>query len=222
MIRFRDGLVVVLALTTGAVNAVSYLRLGKIFSSVTTGNLALLGVSVGQRNAGLATNAGLALAGYGAGVLVGGALAGTPDEDQPAWPRRTTVSLAVELLVLAGFSGGWLASGGHPAGAVRVTLLAIASAAMGIQSAAVRRLGQMSTTYLTSTMTGLLQALAVRNWPSQWQRSSGVLLAFLAGALLGGLATLRAPAAVPAAILIPIAAVLALAVPAALARERAG
>jgi uncharacterized membrane protein YoaK (UPF0700 family) len=125
VIRFRDGLVVMLALTTGAVNAVSYLRLGKIFCSVITGNLALLGVAAGQRDvaagqrdAGLAANAGLALAGYGAGALAGGALAGTPDKDQPAWPRRTTVSLAVELLVLAGFSGGWLAASGHPARAV--------------------------------------------------------------------------------------------------------
>lgn len=48
--RLRDGLVVVLALTTGSVDAVSYLRLGKVFSSVMTGNLALLGISAGQRN----------------------------------------------------------------------------------------------------------------------------------------------------------------------------
>ena len=53
-IRFRDSLVVVLALTAGAVNAMSYLQLGKVFSSVITGNLALLGVSAAQRDAGLA------------------------------------------------------------------------------------------------------------------------------------------------------------------------
>jgi uncharacterized membrane protein YoaK (UPF0700 family) len=184
-LRLRDALVVALALTTGSVDAVSYLRLGKVFSSVITGNLALLGVSAGLRETGLAVSAGLALAGYGLGVLAGGALAGTPERDQPVWPRQATVTLVLELLVLAGFSGGWLAAGGHPSGGQRLALLAVAAAGMGMQATAVRRLGPMSTTYLTSTLTGVLQALAVRRWPSQWQRSTGVLLA---GCTLGDIA----------------------------------
>jgi uncharacterized membrane protein YoaK (UPF0700 family) len=221
-IRLRDGLVVVLALTTGSVDAVSYLRLGKVFSSVITGNLALLGISAGQRNPGLAVNAGLALAGYGLGVLVGGAFAGTPEQDQPAWPRPVVVTLALELLVLAGFSGGWLAAGGHPSGGPRLALLAVAAAGMGMQATAVRRLGPMSTTYLTSTLTGVLQALAIRRWPSEWQRSTGVLLAFAVGAVLGGLAALQAPAAVPAAALVPLALVVACSLPAAVRRKPGG
>jgi uncharacterized membrane protein YoaK (UPF0700 family) len=221
-IRLRDGLVVVLALTTGSVDAVSYLRLGKVFSSVITGNLALLGVSAGQRNTGLAVNAGLALAGYGLGVLAGGALAGIPEKGQPTWPRRATVTLAAELLVLAGFSGGWLAAGGHPSGAPRIALLAASAAAMGMQAVAVRRLGPMSTTYLTSTLTGVLQALAIRRWPSEWQRSTGVLLAFVIGAVLGGLAALLAPAAVPAAALVPLAAVVISSLPAAVKGDPGG
>jgi uncharacterized membrane protein YoaK (UPF0700 family) len=221
-IRLRDGLVVVLALTTGSVDAMSYLRLGKVFSSVITGNLALLGVSAGQRNTGLAVNAGLALAGYGLGVLAGGALAGIPEKGQPTWPRRATVTLAAELLVLAGFSGGWLAAGGHPSGGPRLALLAAAAAAMGMQAVAVRRLGPMSTTYLTSTLTGVLQALAIRRWPSDWQRSTGVLLAFVIGAVLGGLAALLAPAAVPAAALVPLAAVVTSSLPAAVKGDPGG
>jgi uncharacterized membrane protein YoaK (UPF0700 family) len=35
----------VLTLTTGALDVVSYLRLGKVFSSVISGDLALLGVA---------------------------------------------------------------------------------------------------------------------------------------------------------------------------------
>ncbi len=221
-LRLRDGLVVVLALTTGSVDAVSYLRLGKVFSSVITGNLALLGISAGQRNTGLAVNAALALAGYGLGVLIGGAFAGTPAQGQPVWPRSATVTLALELLLLAGFSGGWLASGGHPSGGPRMALLATAAAGMGMQSTAVRRLGPMSTTYLTSTLTGLLQALAIRRWPSEWQRSTGVLLAFVMGAVLGGLAALQAPAAVPAAVLVPLAVVVTCSLPAAVNREPGG
>jgi uncharacterized membrane protein YoaK (UPF0700 family) len=221
-VRLRDGLVVVLALTTGAVDAVSYLRLGRVFSSIITGDLALLGISPGTGSTGQAVNAGLALAGYGLGVLAGGALARTPQKGQPLWPRRATATLAVELLMLAGFSGGWLSTDGHPSGGPRLVLLAVAAAAMGVQSVAVRRLGPMSTTYLSSTLIGVLQALAIRHWPSQWQRSTGVLLAFVIGALLGGLAVLRAPAALPAAVLVPLAAVVTCSLPGAARRGPGG
>jgi uncharacterized membrane protein YoaK (UPF0700 family) len=214
-IHFRDSLVVVLALTTGAMDAVTYLRLGKVFSSVITGNLALLGVAAGQPNPGLAVNGGLALAGYGAGVLIGGAIAGIPDSHQPVWPRQVTAALATELLMLAVLCGGWLAAAGHPSGGGRLALLVVAAAAMGMQSTAVRRLGQMSTTYLTSTLTGLLHAMAVRSWPSEWQRSTGVLAAFVVGAVLGAVAALESPSLVPAAVLIPLAAVVACSLPAA-------
>lgn len=131
------------------------------------------------------------------------------------WPRQVTMALAAEFLVLAGFSGGWLAAAGHPAGGGRLALLAVGGAAMGMQSTAVRRLGQMSTTYLTSTLTGLLHALAARRWPSEWQRSTGVLAAFVAGAALGAVAALQSPSLVPAAILIPLAAVVTCSLPAA-------
>lgn len=207
--RCRDALVVVLTLTTGALDAVSYLRLGKVFSSVITGNLALLGVAAGQHDAMLALNAGLALAGYACGVLVGGTFAGTPERGQPAWPVRVTFTLVVEWGVLAAFSGEWLVTGGHPADASRLAMLLLGAAAMGMQSTAVRRLGPMSTTYLTSTLTGVLTALAIRRWPARWQRSTGVILAAVIGATLGGLAALWSPGWVPAAILVPITAVLA-------------
>jgi uncharacterized membrane protein YoaK (UPF0700 family) len=198
----RDVLLVVLTLTTGALDAVSYLRLGKVFSSVITGNLALLGVAGGEQDASLALNAGLALAGYAVGVLVGGALAGTPEPGQPAWPVEVTRTLAIEFGVLAAFSG-------------RLALLLLAAAAMGVQSTAVRRLGQMSTTYLTSTLTGILTALALRRWPEDWWRSTGIIVMAVIGAALGVLTAIRSPLWVPAAVLFPLGAVLASALSAA-------
>jgi uncharacterized membrane protein YoaK (UPF0700 family) len=197
----------VLALTSGAVDAVTFVRLGNVFSSVITGNLALLGLAVGERHGALATSSGLALAAYAAGVLAGGALAGPIEGGQPAWPARTTMTMAAELVVLAGFSAGWLAAGGHPSGGVRMTLLALTAAAMGMQSAAVRLLGQMSTTYLTSTLIGIFQSLAVRRVPQDWHRSTGVLLAFVAGAALGVAGAVASPVLVPVVVMLPLAAV---------------
>ena len=206
-VRIRDGLVVVLALTSGAVDAVTFVRLGNVFSSVITGNLALLGLAVGERHGALAVGSGLALAAYAAGVLAGGAMAGPAEGEQAVWPRRTTVTMATELVVLAGFSAGWLAAGGHPAGGVRLTLLALTAAAMGMQSAAVRLLGHMSTTYLTSTLIGIFQSLGARRVPRDWPRSSGVLIAFVAGAALGVAGAIASAALVPVAVMVPLAAV---------------
>jgi len=207
----RDAILVVLALTSGAVDAVTFLRLGNVFSSVLTGNLVLLGVALGQRHASLALNGGLALVAFSAGILAGSAVAGALSEGQPAWPRRATLTLAIELAVLAGFSAGWLAAGGQPAGAVRLVLLGLAAAAMGLQTAAVHRVGRMSTTYLTSTLGGILEALAVRRRPPDWQRSVGLIVALIIGAGLGALAAELLFAVVPVVILLPLATVVALA-----------
>jgi uncharacterized membrane protein YoaK (UPF0700 family) len=133
--RRRDALVVVLALTAGALDAVTFLRLGHVFSSVITGNLVLLGAAAVQGQAAPALHAGLALAGYAAGALAGGAIAGTQAPGQPAWPRRVTAALGAELIMLLAFSGEWLAAGAHPAGASALVLLGLGAAAMGIQSA---------------------------------------------------------------------------------------
>src|SRR5262249_42291213 len=66
-VSIRDSLVVLLTLTTGAVDAASFLALCNVFSSVITGNLVLLGVAAGTGRAELAMHSGVALAGYVAG-----------------------------------------------------------------------------------------------------------------------------------------------------------
>ena len=203
-------LAVALTLTTGTVDAVSFLRLGKVFSSVITGNMSLLGVAAGSGNAALAVSGGIALGGYAVGVMTGGIIARTAAAGQAVWPRRVTVALTVEIGVLAGFSAGWIAVGGHPSGVPQQTLLALAATAMGMQSAAVRRLGQLSTTYLTSTLTGVVVALALRQRPRREDRRSlAILAAFIAGAVIGAATASYAADWVPAPVLIPIAAVVA-------------
>lgn len=208
-VPLRDGLVIVLALTAGAVNAVTFIRLGAVFSSVITGNLALLGIAAGQREGSLAVNSSLALAGYAVGVLAGALVARAAPSDQRVWPRRTTATLAAELVVLAGFSAGWLAADGHPARSAQLILLAVAAAAMGMQSTAVRHLGHLSSTYLTSTLIGILEAAARGGLAASWQRSVGTLLTLAVGAVLGAAVTTRSPSLVPLAVLIPVAAVVA-------------
>jgi len=203
-VSIRDSLVVVLTLTTGAVDAASFLALGNVFSSVITGNLVLLGLAAGTGRAELAVHSGVALAGYMAGVAAGAPLAARRHDAAGTWPPSVTVTLAVELLILVAFSVGWELAGTHPAGGAQLALVAVLAAAMGMQSAAVRHLGQMSTTYLTSTLTALVAGLVTRSKPDGMARSLGVLGAIIIGAIAGSLILEGPRAWLPLMILLPL------------------
>jgi uncharacterized membrane protein YoaK (UPF0700 family) len=208
----RDTLVVLLTVTTGVVDAACFLGLGSVFSSVITGNLVLLGVAAGTQSAALAVHSGVALAGYSAGVLAGAPLAARRAPGDQAWPPSVTVTLSVELFVMSVFCVGWEITSGRPAEPVQLVLVALLAACMGMQGAAVRQLGQMSTTYLTSTLTGLVAGLATRSRPDALPRSVGVLAAIITGAAIGGVVVKLAPVWLPAVMLAPLGAVIILSV----------
>jgi uncharacterized membrane protein YoaK (UPF0700 family) len=207
-VSIRDSLVVVLTLTTGAVDAVSFLALGNVFSSVITGNLVLLGLAAGTGRPELAVHSGVAIAGYVAGVAAGAPLAARQHHATRTWPPSVTVTLAVELVILVAFSVGWELAGTHPAGGGQLALVAVLAAAMGLQAAAVRRLGQMSTTYLTSTLTALIAGLVTGSKPDGTARSLGVLAAIIIGAIAGSLILEGARAWLPLMILLPLGLVI--------------
>ena len=207
-VSIRDSLVVVLTLTTGAVDVTSFLALGSVFSSVITGDLVLLGVAAGTGRAELAVHSGVALAGYVAGVMAGAPLAGRRHHAAGTWPPSVTITLAVELVILAAFSVGWELAGTHPSGAGQLALVAVLAAAMGVQAAAVRRLGQMSTTYLTSTLTALIAGLVTGGKPDGMARSMGVLATLIIGAIAASILLEQARAWLPLVILLPLGLVI--------------
>lgn len=193
-------LAVALTVATGATGAISYTRLGSVFSSVMTGNLVLLGLSAGREDAGLAGRLAVAIVGYMVGALVGSRIAGAPDKARPVWPVRVTVALLAESVVLGGLLAGWEVGGSRPGGRVELGLLAAAVLAMGVQAGAVRAIGipGLSTTYLTGTLTGVLAELATTR-SVQW-RSIAILVGLVSGAA-GGLLAVQATATAP---LLPI------------------
>ena len=203
----RDGLLLLLTITTGAVDAACFLQLGNVFSSVITGNLVLLGVAGATQSASLAIHSGVALAGYSAGVLIGAPIATRRVRGGQTWPLSVSVTLVAEFCVLAAFSVGWELTGGRPGSTAQVLLIAALAVAMGIQSAAVRQLGGMSTTYLTGTLTAVVTELVTRDRGPGFARSVGVLAAIVSGAVVGGLVAEHAPAWLPAAIMTPLAVV---------------
>ncbi|AUA09365.1 MULTISPECIES: YoaK family protein [Streptomyces] len=184
---------VALTLVTGSMDAISFLALGGVFTSVMTANLSLLGMSTASLDPELARGTVIAIAGYIVGALLSGRIVRGP---RPA--RRARCALAVELLVLGGLWAVWAAAGGHPTGGRQLGLLAVAAIAMGGQSGLVRAVGPagFSTTYLTGILTALM--VDVARGGGVRRLSIALLVSLVVGAAAGGLLVAHAARAAPA------------------------
>ena len=206
----RDALVVALAATTGGMDAIGFIAMGGVFASVMTGNLVLLGVSIGRRNGSLAAHVGVALGGYIVGVVTAAIVAGRPDRGRSTWPARVTAALLVELVLIVGMTVGWELVGGHPVGDPQLLLLGLASLAMGVQSSAVRSLAApgLSSTYMTGTLTSLVGAVAAGEGLAGQRQNLAVIAAVVVGAGAGGVLVLEVPRAAPAVALAALSSVI--------------
>lgn len=203
--RIRDLLLVTLGVAAGATDAMSFEGLGHVFAGVVTGNLVLLGIGGVRGDGSLALLAGCAIVGYAVGVLVASPL-GCQNKhgDERVWPVGVTVALASAGVLLLGFTVAWEATGGHPGHGVQATLVPVVAVVMGIQTTAVRRLGPFSTTYLTGTLTALLDALTARGWSSEESRGVAIIFATVAGAAAATLVMDHSPASLPLVPLVPL------------------
>jgi uncharacterized membrane protein YoaK (UPF0700 family) len=219
---------IAIALTfgSGAADVASFTRLGGVFTSVMTGNIVLWGMAAARGSLTLAAHTAVSIAGYIAGVAGGtwiahgvkatsSAVKGTDSDSAPAsaddrggLPVPVLWVLLAEVTLLTGFTVGWEISGASPAGWAQFGLLATLAAAMGMQSFAVNNMGltEVSTTYLTGTLTGLVSSLAKPGQDTpHGLRRFGVLIGLVAGASLCGLFVATAADGVPA---LPLAAVI--------------
>src|ERR1700722_12549097 len=213
---------IAIALTfgSGAADLASSPRRGGVFTSVMTGNIVLGGLAAGRGSLSLASHTAVSIAGYIAGVAggtwvahgvkdrsaSGSALASASGEG--VLPVHVIWVLLAELTLLAGFTVGWEVCGAAPAGWAQFALLATLAAAMGMQSSAVKDMGltEVSTTYLTGTLTGLVSSLVSPGQDTpHGLRRFGVLIGLAAGASLCGLLVATAAAGVPA---LPLAALI--------------
>ena len=178
----KNVLLMLLGVTTGVTDATAFERLGHVFASVLTGNLVLLGVSAARADGHLAVLAWCAIGSYSLGVLLTAPRHREDHPRRPAWPLSVTRALRTDLVFLIAFGVMWELVDGVPGSVSRVVMLSLCCLAMGVQSTAVRRLGEVSTTYLTSTFTGVLEAISARSWTDRDTRSVGILVAALCGA----------------------------------------
>lgn len=196
----RNTTAVAIALTfcSGAMDVAAFTRLGSVFSSVMTGNIVLFGLSVARGSASLLLHTLTAVAGYVTGVASGARIGWyrsvRAESSEQSWAPHVRAVLAGELVLLCVLGVGWEAARSSPSGPGEFALLAVAAAAMGMQSAAVNQmgLGNVSTTYLTGTLTGLVGSLARPDRKEEGLLRPGVLAGLLCGALLCGLLILKA------------------------------
>jgi len=150
-------LLLVLTVVTGVVDAVSILRLGRVFVANMTGNVvftafALVGAPGFSLSASLA-----ALAGFLAGAVLGGSLTSRLGHDRGLLLRA---GAAAELVLVAGalaLTAALASPTGLATAAAQDGDAALLALAMGIQNAVARRLAvpDLTTTVLTMTLTGI-------------------------------------------------------------------
>jgi uncharacterized membrane protein YoaK (UPF0700 family) len=211
--RSRQQLLTLIAIAltfaSGANDVFAFTRLGGVFTSVMTGNIVFFGLAVAERSVSLASHTAVAVAGYIAGVAVATwvshgvkkrSASGPSASAASVLPRHVSWALGVELVLLAGGAAGWEITGARARGWAEFVLLAVAAAAMGVQSVAVNEIGfsNFSTTFLTGTLTWLVSSVARPGGDtSGGLRRFSALIALAAGACLSGLLVANAARVVP-------------------------
>jgi uncharacterized membrane protein YoaK (UPF0700 family) len=189
----RDLLLVVLTVASGAIDAISYFGLGKIFSAFMTGNLVFLGFGLAKIKEPILPIV-LALSMFAVGSYLGLRVATQRSHEAGWWPARMSMLLALVVIAEAAFSAVWSLTAGHASADIADVLLVLFSLAMGIQTAAVRSLGVQGvfTTAGTFTLVAFTGVFAGSRSRSEIPRLLGVLVGLVAGAIGGGLLFLDA------------------------------
>jgi uncharacterized membrane protein YoaK (UPF0700 family) len=139
----RAVLLLLLTLTAGWIDMLSFLGLGHVFSSFMTGNFIFVGMSLAQGNSGLLIRASVALLLFLAGGTLGAFFLERIPQQQTrrTWLDTLIGYLLLEWLILLGFALGWQFTGNLGSNNwAQITLLGIAAFAMGLQGALVQAL----------------------------------------------------------------------------------
>lgn len=200
-----QGILIVLTGVAGVVDAVSILRLDRVFVANITGNIIFIGLAlVGAR--GYSITAPLIVF---ASFLAGAGIVGAIPQPTRHRGRAAHAATLVQLIDLA-LATGMLAASPHPGTAMRDALLVVLAVGMGAKSALVRAVNVpgLTTSVFTSTLTGLAATAAGGAWRSPaFAVRLIATFALLAGAIIGAVLAITAYAwcslAVATATLVP-------------------
>ncbi|MFJ8072504.1 YoaK family protein [Streptomyces sp. NPDC096176] len=228
--RALTVVMVLLTVTTGMIEAVSFLVLGPVFAAVQTGSLLLLGFAVAG-TAGISITATAAsLAGFAVGAVGGSRAESAIDGRGRRW--FTAALVGEGLLLSASAFVVWrigIERSGGPVDGRHLAAISMVACAMGVRNVTTLRVKEpgISTTVVTTALTGLLVVLhplaadsRVGSGAGEESRRLSSILAMFSGALFG--AWLLDRSVHPAVVLaVPAGLVLALGLAlSALPRER--
>jgi uncharacterized membrane protein YoaK (UPF0700 family) len=183
-------LLLLLSVTTGLVDAISVLGLGKVFTANMTGNVVFLGFAA-------AGTPGFRVAPYLVAIaafMLGALIAGRVGKHHAGLPLRRwlLVAASVEAVLLwtaAAVAVGFDVATQSPDTSV-YAIIALTGLAMGFRNATIRQLKvpDLTTTVLTLTVTGLAaDSSAAGGSNPNWGRRLASVAAIFAGAALGAL-----------------------------------
>lgn len=181
-------LLLILSVTTGMIDAISVLGLGKVFTANMTGNVVFLGFAAAGAEGFKPLPLATALASFLIGALIGGRAANW-NRGKPLHHWLLTAAVIESLLIWAAAVAA-IGSGVAAVGTVQLLMIALLGGAMGLRNGTVRRLGipDLTTTVLTMTLTGIAadSTLAGGANPNLGRRL-GAVVALFVGAALGAL-----------------------------------
>ena len=184
--HYTIGLLILTA-STGAIDAVSYLALDKVFTGNMTGNVLFLGFALmGVDDIPFLNNA-LALLGFAAGSIIGGRATGRSQPQGLPISSRWVLGVGAILIVLVAGYWALVTELNHAAMLVVTVVLALI---MGAQVSAVKPIGNsdVTTIVVTNTLANLARDSRLgggtgRGW---WQRLSAVVAMGLGAAIGAG------------------------------------
>src|SRR5258707_5183133 len=180
-----------LTLSSGAVDSISFLGLGKVFTAFMTGNVAFFGMGIVGNPVPRIVSVLASMAAFAVGIYLATRIASSGEQKSGViWSPRTTFSLGVALLAHLGFVAIWFANSGRPGASAIPILLAVWALAMGLQSGAVRKLHVEG--IFTTAATGTFMVLAAdlvncRLTRDERRRAPGVLISLVTGPTAGAL-----------------------------------
>jgi uncharacterized membrane protein YoaK (UPF0700 family) len=176
-----------LTFTTGLVDAVSYLALGRVFTANMTGNVVLLGFGIAGSGGLPVVAPTVSLGAFLIGAGAGGVLVRRMAKRHSALVAR---ALAIETCLLAIAAVVAATTTVHPGNASAYVLIVLMASAMGVRNAVVRSIAvpDLTTTVLTMTLTGFAAESRLAGGSGKGSvRRLAAVLAMLAGAVAGAL-----------------------------------
>ena len=186
------GPLMILTFTTGVLDAVSVIGLGRVFVANMTGNIVFLGFALGGAEGFSVRRSIAALLAFIAGAVIAGHWA---NRRIPGSPRRQlAIAAAAEaalVLMAAAFTVGRLRP---PTADLTFSLVIVLSIAMGIRNSMVRKLRiiDVTTTLLTMALSGLAgDSLLAGGSRERAARRALSILAMFTGAVAGAMLLLK-------------------------------